>query len=659
MNSQPALRIGIDTGGTFTDFVVFDSATGEFSTFKLPSTPHDPAEAILAGLSRIGGAGRAIVHGSTVATNALLERKGAKTALLTTAGFTDVLEIGRQNRPNLYDFFTSRPVPLVPTALRFGVNERVAHTGDIQTPLDLAELDALLPRLSASGVESIAVCFLFSFLHPDHEQRVAARLRAAGYFVSTSHEILPEFREYERMSATVINAAVSPVMGRYLAHLESALPEDSLQIMGSNGGSLSPTEARHAALRCILSGPAGGAVGAQAVGQAAGLNQLITFDMGGTSTDVALLEGTPRITTDAEIGGLPICIPVIDIHTIGAGGGSIASIDPGGVLRVGPHSAGADPGPACYGRGDQPTVTDANLVLGRLMADRFLGGQMPLHPERAHAAIQSLGAQLGLTAEETALGIIRIANAHMARALQVISVERGRDPRQFALLSFGGAGGLHAADLARALGIPRVLIPMHAATLSALGMLMADVVRDYSQTVMLPGGTPYAELEAHLAPLLSTAAHHLTAQGFDSPRHSIEPTLDLRFRGQSFELNIPFAPDFLAAFHLAHESEFGYTNAATEVEIVNLRVRATGAVARPAFPRLESHTGAAQPFAHHPVHFDSGVILTPFYEGPDLAPGDAISGPAIIIQPDTTILLGPREQATLDTFGNLLIEVSP
>ncbi|TAK11681.1 MAG: hydantoinase/oxoprolinase family protein [Anaerolineae bacterium] len=656
---MPSLRIGVDTGGTFTDFVVFDPATGEFSTFKLPSTPHDPAEAILAGLSRIGGTGRAIIHGSTVATNALLERKGAKTALITTAGFTDVLEIGRQNRPSLYDFFTSRPTPLVPAALRFGLHERVSHTGDIHTPLDLAELDALLPHFSASAIESIAVCFLFSFTHPDHEQLVAERLRAAGYFVSVSHEILPEFREYERTSATVINAAVSPVMGRYLAHLESALPQDNLQIMGSNGGSISPAEARVQAARCILSGPAGGAVGAQAVGRAAGVDQLITFDMGGTSTDVSLIDGTLHTTHEAEIGGLPIRIPVIDIHTIGAGGGSIATVDPGGVLRVGPHSAGADPGPACYGRGDQPTVTDANLVLGRLLPDRFLDGQMPLDATRARAALQPLAEQLDLSVEATALGIIRIANAHMTRALQVISVERGRDPRQFTLLSFGGAGSLHATDLARALAIPRILIPPQAATLSALGMLMADIVRDYSRTVMLPGATPFAELKTHFSPLLSTAAQNLTSYGLNSSQQSLHATLDLRYRGQSYELNIPFTPDFLSAFHLAHQSEFGYANTTAELEVVNLRVRAIGAVASPAFPRLEPYTQAAQPFAHHPVCFENGVIATPFYEGAALAPGHAVSGPAIIIKPDTTILLNRGDFAAVDSLGNLMIEVTP
>ncbi|MBI3159182.1 MAG: hydantoinase/oxoprolinase family protein [Chloroflexi bacterium] len=656
MSPSPGLRIGIDTGGTFTDFVVFDPASGDFSTFKLPSTPHDPAEAILAGLVRIGGAGRSIVHGSTVATNALLERKGATTALLTTEGFADVLEIGRQNRPSLYDFFADRPAPLVPAELRFGLRERVLHTGAVQSALDPAEVEALIPQLQAAQVEAVAVCFLFSFLHPEHEGRTAGLLRQAGFFVSPSSEVLPEFREYERASTTAINAYVSPVMSRYLSRLEDDLPGDSLQIMQSNGGSIAPAEARRHAARCILSGPAGGLVGAQAVGRAAGFDRLITFDMGGTSTDVALLDGGLYVTGEAEIGGLPLRLPVLDIHTVGAGGGSIARVDSGGALRVGPQSAGADPGPACYGRGDQPTVTDANLILGRILPDRFLGGRMPLDFKRALAAMARLGEPLGLSPEQAALGVIQVVDAHMARALQVISVERGRDPRDFTLLAFGGAGGLHAASLARALAIPRVLVPAHAATLSALGMLMADVLKDYSQTVMLPGHTPAAELDSRFAPLRARAASNLAAHGFSPPEQTLNASLDLRYAGQSYELNLPFTPDFLAVFHRKHELEFGYANDTQPVEVVTLRLRAVGAVARPALPRSPRTRRAPRSFDHRPALFPSGELPTAFYDGADLLPGQRLRGPAVVVQPDTTIFLGPSDSARLDSFRNLLIE---
>jgi N-methylhydantoinase A len=480
------MRIGIDIGGTFTDFVVFEPATGKLETFKLLSTPHDPSLVVLNGLERIfekHGRQGSLVHGSTVATNALLERKGARCALITTRGFKDVLQIGRQNRPSLYDLFADPAPTLVASDWRLEVDERVDSLGHVLQELDTAQVEGLIPRLQAGGIESVAVCFLFSFLQPGHERLVTERLRTAGILVSASHEILPEYREYERVSTTAVNAYVSPVMDGYLSHLEEQLkqstPDVSLQVMQSNGGTIQPLEARQFAVRCILSGPAGGMVASQLV---AGLDasgpgepvRVITFDMGGTSTDVSLIEGTPQIITEAVISGCPIRIPMLDIHTIGAGGGSIARLDAGGALTVGPQSAGADPGPACYGKGDLPTVTDANLVLGRLSPEHFLGGQMYLYAERAWKALDKLGAEMGLSGTRAALGVVQVANAHMERALRVITVERGHDPRDFNLLSFGGAGGLHAADLARGLGIPRVLIPSLASTFSAFGMLAAD-----------------------------------------------------------------------------------------------------------------------------------------------------------------------------------------
>ena len=508
------MRIGIDIGGTFTDFVVFDSKSESIKTFKIPSTPSDPAKAMLDGLKRLASnTGRQIVHGSTVATNALLERKGAKTALITTIGFRDVLQIGRQNRPSLYDFFVDPPEPLVPQELRLEINERVNAQGEIEQPLDLKELERIIQPLQAEGVKSIAVSLLFSFLHMRHEKEIADHLRNKGFFVSTSSEVLPQFREYERTSTTVVNAYVSPVMNKYIGKVQSELPNDDLSIMQSNGGSISPTEARRNAVRCIVSGPAGGVVGAQSVGLQAGFDKLITFDMGGTSTDVGLVDKQFQLTKEASVGGLPIHIPMIDIHTVGSGGGSIAMVDAGGALQVGPESAGADPGPACYGKGTLATVTDANLVLGRLSPEIFLGGKITLDTQRAIDAIETVAHPLGLDRYETALGVIEIANAHMVRALRVISVERGYDPENFTLVSFGGAGGLHASALARNLGIPQVLVPPQAATLSALGMLMADIIKDYTQTVMLPGSTPTREIEALLKPLVKKGQADLFGEG--------------------------------------------------------------------------------------------------------------------------------------------------
>ena len=424
------MRIGIDIGGTFTDFVLFDESQvqgeGGFRTFKILSTPQAPEEAVLTGLAQVWAQGAGdlyIVHGSTVATNALLEGKGAKTALITTKGFRDVLEIGRQNRPDIYDFFSRRPAPLVPADLRFEVDERVAHTGQVLIPLNLDSLPALVQTLQTAGVTSVAISLLFSFLYPQHEQAIAQTLRSAGFFVSPSCEILPEYREYERTSTTVINAYVSPIMDGYLARLERESGAKDFRVIQSNGGSIRAERARREAVRCVLSGPAGGVVGAKYVAEQAGFPQTLTFDMGGTSTDVSLCNGEIQVTTESEIGGWPIRVPLIDIHTVGSGGGSIAYVDEGGALRVGPQSAGADPGPICYKQGGTaPTVTDANLILGRLLPDNFLGGAMRLNFEAAETALTKLGQQaklspqLGLNlAQTTSLGVLAVVNANMER----------------------------------------------------------------------------------------------------------------------------------------------------------------------------------------------------------------------------------------------------
>ncbi|RME46308.1 MAG: hydantoinase/oxoprolinase family protein, partial [Caldilineae bacterium] len=576
--------------------------------------------------------------------------------------------IGRQVRSDIYDFFADRPEPLVPAERCLEITERLDHRGQVLVPLDGEEIPALIEQLRAQGVESVAISLLFSFLHPQHEAQLAQSLREAGFPVSPSSEILPEFREYERTSTTVINAYVSPIMSRYLEHLEARLPTTDFRIMQSNGGSIRAEQARRHAVRSILSGPAGGVVGATHVARNAGFERVITFDMGGTSTDVYLSHGAIQVTTEAEIGGLPIRIPVIDIHTVGSGGGSIAYADVGGALRVGPQSAGAAPGPVCYGRGGrQPTVTDANLLLGRLAPDYFLGGQMPLDVEAAAAALTDLARRLALSprpglnlAQTAALGVIQVVNAHMERALRVISVERGYDPRDFVLVSFGGAGGLHACDLARQLGIRHVLVPPGASTLSAFGMLTADVAKDYVQTVMLPGDTPYDELLRRLSPLAERGQREVQAEGVPPDRIALHRELDMRYLGQSYELTIPLTPHFADDFHSAHHQAYGHSELSAPVEIVNVRLRAVGAVTSPPLP--EAETGPANPSTalsdRRPLVLDDGrVVETPFYRGEHLRPGHVIAGPAVIAQKDTTTFLAPSDRATVDRYYNLLIEV--
>ena len=662
------MRIGIDIGGTFTDFVVFDENSGDLHTFKILSTAHDPAQAVLSGLRDVpGDSPPSIVHGSTVATNALLERKGARTALITTRGFRDILTIGRQIRSDIYDFFVDRPEPLVPAESCLEITERVDHHGQVLVPLDRDELPALIQELRAQSIESVAISLLFSFLHPEHEAWLARSLRGAGFTVSPSSEILPEFREYERTSTTVINAYVSPIMDHYLGRLEQEFHTSDFRIMQSNGGSIRAAEARSQAVRSILSGPAGGVVGASHAAHVAGFDQIITFDMGGTSSDVSLSRGGIHVSTQAEIGGLPIRIPVIDIHTVGSGGGSIAYLDAGGALRVGPQSAGSDPGPICYGRGgQQPTVTDANLILGRLAPDHFLGGRMSLDLEATADALAdlagraSLPAQPGLSLAQTAaLGVVQIVNAHMERALRVISVERGYDPRDFVLVSFGGAGGLHACDLARGLGIRRVLIPPGASTLSAFGMLSADVVKDYVQTVMLPADTPYDELNDRLAPLAGRGQHEVAAEGVTPDRIALHRELDMRYLGQSYELTVPLTPGFVDAFHQAHHRAYGHGEPSAPLEVVNLRLRAVGAVTPPPLPRTEVGPSdpSRAPEGCRPVVIGSGLAQVPFYLGERLAAGQVVPGPAVIVQSDTTIFIGQSDSAAVDEGYNLVIEV--
>jgi N-methylhydantoinase A len=551
------MRIGVDAGGTFTDFVVLHD-DGRWETFKLRSNPRAPAEVILAGLRKLaGGKGADVVHGSTVATNALLEQKGVRTAFVTTEGFEDLLEIGRQNRPELYNLTPVSRALLIPRELCFGVKERAHHDGTVARRPSAAELARLAGRLKRSGAKSIAICFLHSYRNSTNERAVAKALQREGVYVCVSHEISPEFREYERASTTAVNAYVGPLMDAYLSELDAARGF-RISIMQSNGGFLSAHDAAKHAARTVLSGPAGGVIGAMRVAHASGYKKLLGFDMGGTSTDVSLIDGAPRETTEASIDGLPVRVPMLDIHTVGAGGGSIARIDAGGLLHVGPESAGADPGPACYGKGSLPTVTDAHVVLGHITS--LLGGSMPVDAARAAKAIDGIAKGLKLTRKAAAEGIIRVANANMERAIRVVSVERGYDPRDFALLAFGGCGGLHACDIAQELGMKTVIVPRYAGMLSALGMVLADAVRDYSAGVL--GRT---DLEAEFAKLEKRALR-------ESPGAVLERSADLRYVGQSYELSVAWPVG--GRFHRAHAKTYGYARPDREAEVVTIRVRA-------------------------------------------------------------------------------------
>ena len=574
--AETTKKIGVDTGGTFTDIVMY--IHGTLFTHKVLSTPQNPANAVIHGVSEIlhmqdtDAEQVEIVHGSTVATNALLERRGARIALVTTKGFEDILEIGRQARPNLYDFFVERPAPLVPTERRFGISERTLHTGEIQTEIEPSELDTLATQLATLELDAIGICFLFAYVNPQNEQIVAEHLLSQlDIPVSCSHEVLPEYREYSRFSTTVANAYIRPTLERHLSTLtESKQFPESFRLMLSNGGSVSARNFESAGIRTVLSGPAGGVIGAYQIAKTAGYDQIITFDMGGTSTDVSLCNNGISLTTESTISGLPIKVPLIDIHTVGAGGGSIATVDTGGALRVGPESAGADPGPICYGNnGEDITVTDANLFLGRIAATQFLDGAMSLNTDKTHIHIEKFASHLGISPMQAADGILKVANATMERAIKVISVERGFDTRDFTLVSFGGAGGLHAAFMAENLGIETVLIPPNGGLLSAYGMLFADVIKDYSQTVLRQlekSENLIEELNAGFDVLLSRAENEMATEGFSPDQLKVNRSLDMRYAGQSYELNIPYSATpnasekeiqtLVEKFHTAHAQRF-------------------------------------------------------------------------------------------------------
>jgi N-methylhydantoinase A len=649
------IRLGVDTGGTFTDFVVVED--GQLRMFKALSTPQDPEKAILGGLEKAGIRAAEVIHGSTVATNALLERKGAKTALLTTRGFEDVIVIGRQTRRDLYDIFVTRPDPLVSEEVRFGVRERVLYDGSVETPLDLEDLKGIVRRLREKQVESVAVSLLFSFANPAHENAILDELKALNIPVSLSSQVLPEYREYERTSTTVINAYLAPLMSRYLRRLQTGLSGSPLRVMQSNGGAVQAQTAANAPVRTILSGPAGGVVGAFHIGRMCGYDNLITFDMGGTSTDVALCEGQIKVTHESEVDGMPVGIPMIDIHTVGAGGGSIAHVDAGGALKVGPESAGADPGPICYGNGERLTVTDANVLLGRLLPRFFLGGKMSLAVERIPAAIAKMAwTRTWKRSEELAQGVVDVVNNNMEQAIRLISVERGYDPRDFSLFCFGGAGGLHAVSLAKGLGIPRVIVPQFPGALSAVGLLLADVRKDYSRTLLIDAEGAASRLNRTLNDLHRIGMRELRSEGFSPQQIHIQSFVDLRYRGQSYELSIPLTPRYIAEFHTTHERRYGYANADKAVELVNVRAAFLGRTEKPQFRKSARARGKATPVDSCMTWVDGKKMRTSVYERTSLGFGHTFRGPAIIGEYSSTTLVPPGSRCTVDAWLNLVIE---
>ncbi len=691
------MRIAIDTGGTFTDCVYLKD--GALAVCKVPSTPDDPARSVLEAIRTIAAEGTVEVrHGTTIGTNALLERKGARVAFVTTAGFEDTIAIGRQARQHLYDWMATPAPCIVPKELRFGVKERVSAEGNILLAPSEQELAELRDRIRASGAESVAISLLFSFANPENEQRVAAVLREAGrasvdarlyvadFPISISHEILPEFREYERAATVVVNAYLVPKAGAYVQRLENAIADrdrklrsssdhprtedessNSLYVMQSSGGIIPAKLAAAEPVRTVLSGPAGGVIGAHRVARRAGFEKIISFDMGGTSTDVALIDARgPQITNESHISDLPISVPVLDIHTVGAGGGSLAWFDRGGILHAGPQSAGADPGPICYGRGQQPTVTDANLALNRLDPELALAGTVRLDKERTIKYMQKARGAIA-SLEEFATGVIQVAEAAMEKAIRLISVERGHDPREFTLVAFGGAGPLHACSLARALGIPRVMIPAMPGALSALGILCADVVRDYSRTVMISVGDDsrsihtrcsdvLSALESNFAELETRGMAEFTNEGLTA---TAVRSADLRYGGQGYELNVPAGPEMLVEFHDVHRRRYGHADKTRRVEVVNVRVRMVAASDPISFPKRPVGSASSEhaTLKRKKTMFEREWMETTVLDRSLLLPGNTFIGPATVHEYSATTVVPPECRATMDSFSNLIIEI--
>ncbi|MCC7484431.1 MAG: hydantoinase/oxoprolinase family protein [Burkholderiales bacterium] len=686
MADHPAGRIlvGIDTGGTFTDLVAVELPRGRHHYHKVPTLTADPAQGILDGIAELlDGNGLArgdvafLVLGTTLATNCVLEGKWARTGVITTAGFRDVLELARQRRPHYFNLDVPKPMPPAPRDCRIEVAERVGPDGTVVVPLAEDEVTAGADRLKAAGVESVAILFLHAYANAAHEERAAALVRARlpGTYVCASHEVLSEFREFERFATTAVNASLMPVMDRYLERFEAGVAGLGIRraprVMQSNGGAVSPGAVRRLPVNTFFSGPAGGVIGSAELGRTVGMSELVTFDMGGTSTDVCLVRGgEPAMKSERQMGGFPVRTRSLDIHTIGAGGGSIAWIDVGGLLKVGPQSAGACPGPAAYGRGGTaPTVTDANVVLGRLNPGTLLGGRMALHAERARGAIEALATRLGVDAVTAAAGVIEIINTNMMGAVRVISVEQGEDPRDFAMVAFGGAGPLHAAEVASQMGMRRIVVPPRPGLASAVGLLHADLRGDFSLTSLTRAGTgALGALNAACATLDARGARWLAGEGERSARARWHA--DLRYSGQNSELNLPLARGRLdtrvlgalvEAFHRRHRAQYGYDMREQPVEFVNLRLTLT--VKRRAIPPERGGTarggvGAALAGRRRVWFPGTGFVVTGVYDRDRLPAGCRIAGPAIVEQMDATTVVPPGAVLTGDAHGCLHMTLS-
>jgi N-methylhydantoinase A len=675
-------RIGVDVGGTFTDFTISTAASGENLFFKLPSTPADPSDAIVDGIAQIlelfeiaPGAISYIGHGTTVATNMIIERRGVATGLVTTKGFRDVLAIGRQTRPALYDSSVRKPDPLVERYRRREVTERLLASGECLVPIDEGELSAVIDELAATGVEAIAVSFIHSYRNPAHEE-AAARLISSkfpGVYISLSSKVLPEFREYERTSTTVLNAYVGPKMAAYFDRLNAKIADFGIPVspmtIHSNGGLLSIDTAKRLPVTTCLSGPAAGVIGAAMVGTAAGFPDLVTYDVGGTSTDVSLIVGgKPKLTSSREVAGYPVKLPMIDIHVIGAGGGSIAQVDDAHALKVGPRSAGAQPGPVSYGRGgEQPTLTDANICLNRLNPVALLDGRMPVDREAALASIETkIAGPLGISVEAAAYGIIQVAAANMSRAIRAVTTEQGHDVAEIALFAFGGAGPLHSSEVARECGIQRIVIPQEPGTMCARGALLSDVSLDFVRMRLAPATREAWEQACDaLQEMIDEGNHWLEGEKVERERRRFELAIDAHYQGQSHEIRVPLEAvdkegldDFLAAFGRAHEAAFGYQSPGQPVFIVSARVRAVGLVPK----TLEAnHAGgpsiAEAKTGEREVYYgpSEGWRLTPIYRRSALPVGENLAGPAIVEEMSSTTVVLADQCAVVDNFGNIII----
>lgn len=682
-----SIVIGVDVGGTFTDFFILDTSSGKSSVFKTSSTPGNPAQAIASGLQAIFANGLAdparvsrISHGTTVGTNALIQRRGADVALIVTRGFRDLLEIGRQTRPHLYSLQIDAPQPLVPRAHRLEVNERVLADGSVRDELVVAEIDRIVAQVRASNTQAVAICLLFSFLNPAHERRLRDALAQAGCrLISISCEVQPEFREFERMSTTVLNAYLMPLMVDYLGSLEDAVrelaPRATLRINQSSGGLMSAPRAAQLPVRTALSGPAAGAVGARYVARSAGRSDVVTLDMGGTSADVCLIRDSKfGVSYDGSVGGFPVRLPMVDVNAVGAGGGSIAWIDRDGLMKVGPVSAGARPGPACYGAGGVlPTVTDANLLLGRLSPGGLLAGQLALDKQKAWLAFEKLAGQLGMTVERAALGCIDVTVANMARAIRAVSVERGHDPKAFTLLAFGGGGPLHARAVAASLGLGEIIVPPHPGILCAQGLLAADISESFVATrrTVVSAATHPSIVDA-LEQLLARADEWYRQESASAGSRALDVTLDMRYVGQNYELSVPCRLEDLRiedseraaalmkeSFSRTHEKQYGTVNSDAAIEVVNVRLiaRITEVPLRDP-PRSERSATAMKARTHREVLFEAARwIDCPIYDRSDLAAGTTLQGPAIVEQLDTTTVVFPGDRLHVDDVGNLLITV--